>query len=87
MKETTGNLLEYLAHQAGFCYLSDLHHLDKVEKARLAQIAERLPVEEADRKEWNAALVYLTGAPLELTAQSARDRLIALLAPQKGGEG
>lgn len=86
MKANTMTLLEYLVHKAGCNYLSDLRRLGGADRIKIARVLEALPPDEAERREWNAALTYLTGAPLEMTAEAARARLIALLAAdQKGG--
>ena len=81
------HLLDYLTEQSGCEYLSDLRHHEKVPWAQLAVLVENLPAEAAERKEWNDALVYLFHAPLELSAELAREELLTRLRDQrKGGE-
>ena len=86
--DTEFSLLYYLADQAGCTRLSDLSALDGGARARLALALEEIPADRTGLREWNAALTYLTGAPLRLTAEAAREDLISLLASEtEGGDG
>lgn len=69
-------LLDYLAHQVGSTYLSDLPRMNG---ARLARELEQIPAEAASLHDWNDALEYLAQAPPEATPQDARDRLVDCL--------
>lgn len=73
------SLLDFLAIQMKCEYLSDLHFLSQVQRWYLAQKLDRLTPQEADVREWNDALTYLTGAPPETNAQAAKERLVKLL--------
>lgn len=79
------SLLDLMAIQMGCAYLSDLRFLDIGQRQYLAGKLERLTPREADLREWNDALDYLTGAPPEKTAQAARERLVQLLRQQSKG--
>ncbi len=81
MKGLSVNLLEYLAHEVGCSCISDLLRLSTEDRIQLAQVVETLPPDGAERREWNAALMYLTGAPLEMTAKAAHRQLIIRLDP------
>ena len=70
------SLLDFLAHQVGSTYLSDL---PRMSGARLVRELEQIPAEAASLRDWNDALDYLTGAPPEDTAQAAKERLVHLL--------
>lgn len=86
--DTEFSLLYYLADQAGCTRLSDLSALDGGARTRLALALEEIPADRTGLREWNAALTYLTGAPLRLTAEAAREDLISLLASEtEGGDG
>lgn len=69
-------LLDYLAHQVGSAYLSDL---PRMSGARLARELEQIPAEAASLRDWNDALEYLAQAPPEATPQAARGRLLERL--------
>ena len=69
-------LLDYLAHQVGSTYLSDLPRMNG---ARLARELEQIPAEAASLHDWNDALEYLAQAPPVATPQDARDRLVDCL--------
>ncbi len=71
-------LLDFLAHQVGSAYLSDLPRMDG---ARLARELEQIPAEAASLHDWNDALGYLDQAPPEATPQAARRRLLERLQP------
>ena len=73
------SLLDFLSIQMGCMYLSDLRFLSPEQRRHLAQRLKRLTPMEKNIREWNDALDYLTGAPPENTAQSAKERLIHLL--------
>lgn len=69
-------LLDFLAHQVGSAYLSDL---PRMSGARLARELEQIPAEAASLHDWNDALEYLAHAPPEATPQAARGRLLERL--------
>lgn len=73
------SLLDLLAIQMGYMYLSDLRFLSLEQRRYLAQRLDRLTPRQDDVREWNDALDYLTGAPPEDTAQAAKERLVHLL--------
>ena len=72
-------LLDYLAQRTGCVYLSDLRQLDQRRQFLLVHTLENLAPEDASLKEWNDALIYLTGASPAETAQEARAQLLILL--------
>lgn len=72
-------MLDLLAIQMGYMYLSDLRFLSLEQRRYLAQRLDRLTPRQDDVREWNDALDYLTGAPPEDTAQAAKERLVHLL--------
>lgn len=78
------SLLDLLSIQMGCMYLSDLRFLSQEQRRYLAQRLERLTPWEADIRDWNDALDYLTGAPPEDTAQAAKERLVYLLSQPSG---
>lgn len=79
-------LLDFLAYRAGHTVLSDLHHMDALDRARMARALEVIPSEAASLKEWNDALEYLARLPPEETAQAARGRLMEWLShPDRQG--
>lgn len=73
------DLLDALSTQANCMYISDLKYLNGWQRVKLTQTLERVTADCADLREWNDALVYLTGSPPQKTAQAARERLITLL--------
>lgn len=73
------SLLDLLSIQMECRYLSDLRFLPSKQRRRLAQKLEQLTPREEDVREWNDALVYLTGAPPQNTAQAAKEQLVQLL--------
>lgn len=73
------SLLEFLAYRAGHVILSDLHHMDALDRARMARALEVIPPEAAGLREWNDTLEYLARLPPEETAQAARGRLMEWL--------
>lgn len=78
------SLLDLLAIQMGYMYLSDLRFLSLEQRRYLAQRLDRLTPRQDDVREWNDALDYLTGAPPEDTAQAAKVRLVHLLSQPCG---
>ena len=79
-------LLDFLAYRAGHTVLSDLHHMDAMDRARMARALEAIPPEAASLKEWNDALEYLARLPPKETAQAARGRLLEWLSyPDRQG--
>lgn len=79
-------LLDFLAYRAGHTVLSDLHHMDALDRAQMARALEAIPPEAASLKEWNDALEYLARLPPEETAQAARGRLLEWLShPDRQG--
>lgn len=73
------SLLDLLSIQMGCMYQSDLRSLPPEQRRYLAQKLDRLTPREEDVREWNDALIYLTGASPEDTAQAAKARLLYLL--------
>lgn len=71
------DLLDALSMQADCTYLSDLHHLNAWQRARLIRALEQTPSDAAELREWNDALEYLTGARPRANAEEARGALIA----------
>lgn len=79
-------LLERLAIQM---HCPDPTGLLRLSRESLAYLAEKLSpliVREEDQWEWNQVLTFLTGAPPEPSAQTAKDRLLALLGGPPCGE-
>ena len=56
-------LLESLSQMIGCMYLSDLHFLTDLQKARLVFAVHCLVSADADIREWNDAASYITGYP------------------------
>ncbi len=71
------SLLGAMSIQMRCEYLSDLRYLDSGRRARLARRLEGLPPEEADLRDWNDALAYLTGQAPQPDAAQAKAALIA----------
>lgn len=78
------SLLDLLAIQMKCEYLSDLRFLTQEQRQYLAHKLECLTPREENIRDWNDALVYLTGAPPENTAQTAKERLVSLLSQPCG---
>lgn len=76
------SLLDLLAIQMKCDYLSDLRFLSISQRRHLAHRLNRLTPREEDIRDWNDALVYLTNAAPEKTAQKAKERLVKLLCQQ-----
>ena len=76
-------LLDYLARQAGYRYLSDLRFMDRAARRHIVQMLNDLSPEAANLPDWNAALHYLVQAPPEQTEENARARLIAALSEKE----
>ena len=76
MKES---LLDRLAARMGCTYLSDLHWMDRTQKAKLASVVWHIEPEDATLFEWNDALLYLAGNPPAETAGAAREKLLDYL--------
>lgn len=74
------SLLDELARRIGCTYLSDLRFLDAPGRQALARTLADIPAGAAGLREWNDALVYLSGEPPESTAADARARLLERLA-------
>ena len=72
-------LLEWISARAGCSYLSDLRFLSEEQRGRLARELEELPLSAYPLRSWNDALVYITDAPPERTAQAAKEQLVLLL--------
>ena len=72
-------LLEVMRVRMGAFYLSDLRLLPSYERMRLARVAADIPATSASIREWNGALLYVSGIPPEQTAEAARERLIQSL--------
>lgn len=71
-------LLDLMAVQMGCTYLSDLHDLDREQRLFLAERLKPLHAREADLRDWNDALHYLTGDDEpRATAEEAQTALIA----------
>ena len=73
------SLRDLLSIQMKCEYLSDPRFLSQEQRRYLAQRLDRLTPREEDVREWNDALIYLTGASPEDTAQAAKARLLYLL--------
>lgn len=71
------DLLDALSIQADCTYLSDLHHLNDWQRARLVRALEQTPSDAAELREWNDALEYFTGARPRTNVEEARTALIA----------
>lgn len=82
-------LLDWMSGQMGCTYLSDLRYLSLGKRRQLAGKLESLALREEDLRDWNDALVYLTGASPETTAQNAKKQLVLLLSSgcAKNGTG
>lgn len=78
------SLLDLLAIQMKCEYLSNLRFLTQEQRQYLAHKLECLTPREENIRDWNDALVYLTGAPPENTAQTAKERLVSLLSQPCG---
>lgn len=76
MAEKRESLLDVLAESAGCAFLSDLRNLNPDQQGRLAKKQEGIPPEVYSLLVWNDALCYLLSAPVELTPEAARQRLI-----------
>lgn len=76
------SLLDLLAIQMKCDYLSDLRFLTQGQRQNLAQKLNRLTPREEDLKDWNDALVYLTDAAPEGSAQGAKEELVKRLCQQ-----
>lgn len=77
------SLLDVLAAQAGYEFLSDLRHIDDLQRLRLARALEKVSPQSGTLFEWNDALEYLTGEPHQPTPEAAKERLVhALVAPR-----
>ena len=74
-------LLEYLAERLGCMYLSNLCYLPAEMRAKLAYEIRLVPLCAAPAREWQDALLYLTGEKevLKKTAEGSRERLLAWL--------
>ena len=72
-------LLDWMSGQMGCTYLSDLRYLSLGKRCQLARKLECLALREEDIRDWNDALIYLTGASPAITAQSAKERLVPFL--------
>ena len=76
-------LLECLAVNCGCIYLSDLH--EPYGSYRIAQAVKNLSVSDYSLQEWNDAVKYITGQPLQFkTVEQAIDYLLND-ATKKGG--
>ena len=72
-------LIDILAYRMGVEYLSDLRYLDPDGRERLAEAVAGIPTGAAPLGDWNDALVYLTGAGVEDTPETARAQLLRFL--------
>ena len=82
MKKPEGrpdHLLDCLAQRSGCIYLSSLRNPTGALREKLEAAVAGIPVQEATLREWNAALAYLYDAPVEMTAERAKARLLQLL--------
>lgn len=80
---TEQHLLDLLCMKMRCMYLSDLCFLSEEQRHDLAEKVKALTPYEADIREWNDALEYLTGAPPAGTAEEAKYTLITLLAEKE----
>lgn len=78
------SLLDLLAIQMKCEYLSDLRFLTQEQRQYLAHKLECLTPREENIRDWNDALVYLTGAPLKDMALAAKKHLFSLLSQPCG---
>ena len=61
------SLLDFLSEQAECQYLSDLHALTDLQKAKLAIVVQSLGAAGANLFEWNDAAAYITGRASSFT--------------------
>lgn len=69
-------LLDLLREKSGCEYVSDLHFLDEMQKARLAYHLEKVDAEDYLLREWNDALAYIVKAPAQETVEKAKETLL-----------
>lgn len=70
-------LLDFLSEQVECQYLSDLHSLTDLQKAKLALMVQSLVAADANLFEWNDAAAYITGgAGSFTTAEDAANAII-----------
>lgn len=79
MEQTQLSLLDTLAFQMGCEYLSDLRFLGNFSRKLLVCKIRRIMSDTYDLSDWNDALKYLVGNPVEQEAETAKQRLIAVL--------
>lgn len=70
------SLLEFLAHEIGCEYLSDLHGIDNSQRKNAIRILEQISPEMVELRDWNDALSYLTKQQPVQTAETAKAQLI-----------
>lgn len=73
------SFLEYLSYHSRSDALSELHSLNILERRRVIQAIESIPVDEIPLEEWNDALSYLVGQSPEMSISAPRERLISCL--------
>lgn len=73
------SLIDFLATRCHCAYISDLRHLDCLEKIRLAREVERISANACTLREWNDALKYITYQPSSDTASDAKESLLTSL--------
>lgn len=81
-----GSLLDQMAAQMGCVCLSDLRFLDARRREYLVRRLHPLSPHTWALKEWNDALIYLTGLPPQPTVQQAKEQMIQFLGAQPGEE-
>lgn len=67
------NLLDELAGQLGYIYLSDLH---RAERRELRRCLRAVRPEAYSLREWNDAAQYLTGDKINASARTEAKRLL-----------
>lgn len=75
-------LMEVLAHKAGCMTLSELRYLSPRGRKHLARGIMSIPGVDFGLREWNDALHYVARAPMALSVDEARERLIEYLDPR-----
>jgi recombinational DNA repair ATPase RecF len=73
------SLLDALAGCVQCAYLSDLRHMDHLQRQRVVRELESIRSDTASLREWNDALQYLTSSQPMETREEARSRLLSEL--------
>ena len=72
-------IVEYVAMKLGYTNLSDLHHMDAIDRLAACRAVEKINAEDESLEGWNDALSYLVGEPPAESQEEARSRLIEKL--------